>query len=997
LHLRPCRSSATRSLNPPAVKVRESSDANNSEEQEPGFILTGMALSANFKSQFLAGVCRSWTIKYSEGVMDYKATLNLPRTSFPMKANLIEREPIILRFWDEMGVYERLREQRKSGPLWILHDGPPYANGHIHIGHALNKILKDFVVKSKSMSGYSAAFVPGWDCHGLPIEHQVEKELGKRKHEMPRSAIRRLCRDYAEKYIGIQRSEFRRLGVLGDWEHPYRTMDFPYEAQIVLELGKFAERGSLYKGLKPVHWCASCQTALAEAEVEYEVHTSPSIYVKFPLITEPSEILPSLAKEKVSVIIWTTTPWTLPANLALAFHPDYDYVAVKVADEVFLLARALLGQTMEKVGWKDPQNLGSVKGRIMEGKRCRHPFLDQESLCILANYVTLDQGTGAVHTAPGHGAEDYESGIQYGLPIYNPVDNRGRFLPEVKFFGGMPVWGANEPIIAKLKEEGALLGQETLTHSYPHCWRCRSPIIFRATEQWFLSMEKNGLRQKALQQIQEVKWIPPWGEERIYNMIANRPDWCISRQRAWGVPITVFYCKSCGQTLTEQALFKHVASLMAGSGSDIWYSWRAEDLLPPGYHCPQCQGASFEKEMDILDVWFDSGVSQAAVLKQRADQSWPADMYLEGSDQHRGWFHSSLLASVGTHGSAPYRSVLTHGFVMDGEGKKMSKSLGNVISPQEVIDKFGAEILRLWVAAEDYRDDVRISEEILRQLSEGYRKIRNTFRYLLGNLYDFDPGKDRVPYEKLPEIDRYTLHQLQRLIQRIRRAYESYEFHILYHSLHRFCTLDLSAFYLDVLKDRIYTSRAGSLSRRAAQTTMYEVLMVLVKLIAPVLSFLAEEVWQQIPRGEQDPCSVHLCTFPEPEERYIDEGLAERWKRLLQARDKVLVALERARKEKLIGNSLEARVEIRAVPRIYDFLLPYQGELATLFIVSGVTLLSVGEGRLGEGEELEVLVLRARGDKCERCWNYSESLGVSPSHPKLCPRCTQVMAEISGN
>ncbi|HEX9920317.1 MAG TPA: isoleucine--tRNA ligase, partial [Candidatus Methylomirabilis sp.] len=705
--------------------------------------------------------------------MDYKATLHLPQTSFPMKANLVEREPAILRFWEEMGLYERLREQRKDKPRWVLHDGPPYANGHIHIGHALNKILKDFVVKSKSMAGYNAAFIPGWDCHGLPIEHQVEKELGKRKDEMSLAERRRHCREYAEKFVEIQRAEFRRLGVLGDWDRPYRTMDFPYEATIVSQLGKFVGGGSLYKGLKPVHWCSSCQTALAEAEVEYEDHASLSIFVKFPLHSDPSGILPCLAQQKVSVVIWTTTPWTLPANLAVAFHPQSDYLAVKVAGEVFILASALLPQLKGKLGWRDPQVLGSFKGKIMEGMKCRHPFLNQESLCILADYVTLDQGTGAVHTAPGHGAEDYESGIRYGLPIYNPVDDRGHFLPEIKFFGGMEVWEANAAIITKLKEEGMLLGTETLTHAYPHCWRCRSPIIFRATEQWFLSMERNGLRQRALQQIREVKWIPPWGEERIYNMIANRPDWCISRQRVWGIPITVFYCKSCGATVAEQPLFDHVASLMADQGSDIWFSWEAEDLLPPGYLCPQCRGAAFEKEMDILDVWFDSGVSQAVVLRTRADQGWPADMYLEGSDQHRGWFHSSLLAAVGTDDLAPYRSVLTHGFVMDGEGRKMSKSLGNVVSPQEVIDQFGAEILRLWVAAEDYRDDVRISGEILKQLSEGYRKIRNTFRYLLGNLYDFDPQKDCVAYQDLLEIDRFTLHQLQRLIQRIRRAYES--------------------------------------------------------------------------------------------------------------------------------------------------------------------------------------------------------------------------------
>ena len=926
--------------------------------------------------------------------MDYKPTLNLPRTSFPMKANLVQREPEILRFWEEIRVYELLRQQRRSGPRWILHDGPPYANGHIHIGHALNKILKDFVVKSKSMAGFDAPFVPGWDCHGLPIEHQVEKELGRRKQEMSLVAFRRFCREYAEQYIDIQRAEFRRLGVLGDWENPYRTMDFDYEARIVLELGEFVAQGSVYKGRKPVHWCASCQTALAEAEVEYDDHTSPSIYVKFPLLTPAEEILPILKGEKVSVVIWTTTPWTLPANLAVAFHPDFEYVAVRVEGEVFLLARSLLPATAAKVGWENTEILGSLKGREMEGKKCRHPFLDRESLCILADYVTLDQGTGAVHTAPGHGIEDWESGNRYGLPIYNPVDDRGHFLPEVEFFGGMPVWEANGPIVSKLREMKALLAEEELVHSYPHCWRCHSPILFRATEQWFISMEKNGLREKALEEIKKVRWIPPWGEERISNMIANRPDWCISRQRAWGVPIAVFYCESCGKQVADPSVIRHVATLMAQSGSDIWYSSPPEGLLPPGYRCPQCGGSQWSKETDILDVWFDSGVSQAAVLQTRPDQNWPADMYLEGSDQHRGWFHSSLLASVGSNGSAPYRSVLTHGFVMDGEGKKMSKSLGNVISPQEVIDRYGAEILRLWVAAEDYRDDVRISEEILGQLAEAYRKIRNTFRFLLGNLYDFNPFADRIPYWDLFPIDRFLLHQLQRLIQRIRRAYEEYEFHVIYHSLHRFCTLDLSAFYLDILKDRLYVSRPDSLPRRAAQTALYEILASLVKLMAPVLSFLAEEVWQQMPKGEDDPPSVHLCRFPEPEQRFLDEGLAEQWKRLLKVREQVLLALERARQEKQIGNSLEAGIILRTSPDWYGFLRAHEPELPALFIVSAVKIEPRGEG---EGEDLEILVQRAPGEKCERCWNYSPHLGQDPSHPRICPRCTQIIHEIAGS
>ncbi len=921
--------------------------------------------------------------------MDYKTTLNLPRTAFPMKANLPEREPEILHLWEEMGLYRKIRNQKATRPRWILHDGPPYANGHIHIGHALNKILKDIVVKSKSMFGYDAIFVPGWDCHGLPIEHQVDKLLGKNRLDMPPLEKRRLCRDYAMKFVHIQKEEFKRLGVFGDWENPYLTMSPDYQATIVREFGKFVGRGIVYKGLKPVHWCISCQTALAEAEVEYADHESPSVYVKFPLKTYPERLKGMLMGKRPSVVIWTTTPWTLPANMAIALHPQHDYVAVEVGPEVFIVAKDLLTETMQKGRIENYRVLDTFPGSLMEGHNCSHPFIKRGSLLLLADYVTLDQGTGCVHIAPGHGTEDYDTGIKHGLPIYNPVDNQGRFIPEVEHFGGMEVFQANKAIVEKMRQDRTLMAEERVVHSYPHCWRCKNPTIFRATEQWFISMDKDGFRLQALENIRKVKWVPPWGEERIYNMIANRPDWCISRQRNWGIPITAFYCSSCKHLLLDQQIIEYVADLVAREGADVWYSRPAQDLLPPATRCPKCGGAEFVKEMDILDVWFDSGCSQAAVLAVREDQAWPADMYLEGSDQHRGWFHSSLLAAVGTRGKVPYRSVLTHGFVVDGEGKKMSKSLGNVIAPQDVIQRSGAEVLRLWVASEDYREDIRLSEEILKRLADGYRKVRNTCRYLLGNLYDFDPEKDSLPYEDLLEIDRFILHRLQKLIQKVRRAYAEYEFHVLYHSIHNFCAVDLSAFYLDVLKDRVYTFRAKSRERRAAQTAMYEVLHALVRLMAPVLSFTAEEVWQAMPKHQGEMESVHLTEFPEVREAYLDEALAERWDRLLKVRDQVLKPLEISRQDKMIGNSLEARVELFAPSPQYEFLKDYERELPTIFIVSDVALF---KEELPSGMEgIRVEVSRAPGSKCERCWNWTTRIGENPDHPLICHRCLSVL------
>jgi len=853
--------------------------------------------------------------------VDYKATLNLPKTTFPMKASLTEREPEMLRSWEEGRIYQKLRELRAGREMWILHDGPPYANGHIHIGHALNKILKDFVVKSRSMMGYNAVFVPGWDCHGLPIEHQVDKELGEGKKTVGVVEKRRLCREYAARFIDVQREEFRRLGVLGDWEHPYTTMDYRYEAVILRELAKFVGAGSVYRGLKPIHWCMHCHTALAQAEVDYEEHTTPSIWVKFPLKGVPPGLAPHLKGRQAFAVIWTTTPWTLPANLAIAVHPTQTYVALAMSGEIYVVSRARMGDFLTLFPEpREHQLLADFTGAELEGCTVRHPWIDREGPIAAADFVAMDQGTGLVHIAPGHGEEDYGLGQRLGLEIYNPVDDDGRFAPEVDHFAGLTVWEANPKIIEHLRAVGNLVARQEMTHTYPHCWRCKNPTLLRATEQWFISMDRNNLRQRALEEIHKVKWIPPWGEDRIYNMVLTRSDWTISRQRAWGVPIAVFYCQGCHAPLAERPLMERVADLMEREGADVWFLKSAEELLPPGTRCPHCGGTRFSKEDDILDVWFDSGVSQAAVLETRSDQHWPAEMYLEGSDQHRGWFHSSLLAAVGTRGQAPYKEVLTHGFVVDGDGRKMSKSLGNVIAPQEVMSSYGAEILRLWVAAEDYRDDVRLSSEILTRLVEGYRRIRNTCRYLLGNLYDFDPRQHLVPREALLEIDRFILHRLQMLAGRLLRAYERYEFHVLFHALHNFCAVDLSAFYLDVLKDRVYTSAAASPERRAAQTTMFLLLEGITRLMAPVLSFTADEVWSYLPRRGDEGESVHLAEFPRVDETVLDEALGDRWERLLGVRDEVLKALEEARQRKLIGNALEAKVELLAGHALLPFL-----------------------------------------------------------------------------
>ena len=932
--------------------------------------------------------------------MDYKKTLNLPKTRFPMKANLAQREPQRLQEWEQSRLYEQIRALSQGRPRFILHDGPPYANGHIHIGTALNKILKDIIVRSRQMMGFDAVYVPGWDCHGLPIEHNVDKELGPRKKDLSLTEVRQRCRRYAEKFIDIQRAEFKRLGVMGEWDNPYLTMSFGYEATIAGECCRFALDGSLFRSKKPIHWCCSCQTALAEAEIEYADEDSPSIFVRFPFVEDLGDIDPVLKGRTVNCVIWTTTPWTLPANLAIALHPDFVYAAVETsAGDIYLLAKDLVETCMPRFGFDAYRIVSELPASVLENRRCRHPFYERDSVIVLGEHVTLDAGTGCVHTAPGHGREDYEVGLSYGIDSYSPVDDRGAFTDEVDLFAGQFVFEANQPIIDHLQKTGFLLAQETLSHSYPHCWRCKQPVIFRATPQWFISMEKTGLRAKSLKEIDRVQWVPHWGRERIYGMIENRPDWCVSRQRAWGVPIAIFYCQDCGKLYVDEDMIQRLTALFQEHGADVWFSEKADRLIPQDAACTECGGKRFAKETDILDVWFDSGVSHAAVLEKRDNLHWPADLYLEGSDQHRGWFHSSLLTAVGLRGAAPYRSVLTHGFVVDADGRKMSKSLGNVIAPKAVIDKFGAEILRLWVSAADYRDDIRISDSILKQLSDAYRRIRNTSRFMLGNLEGFNPDSDTVDYAELQDIDRYLLHRLQLLIKRTRKAYETYEFHIVYHALHNFCVLDLSAFYLDILKDRLYTSPQTSLTRRGAQTVMYLLLSAMARMMAPILAFTADEIWQHMPDWQNKPANVHFADLPGINDEWIDETLAGKWGQMLAIRGEVTKALENARVNKLIGHPLDAALTLAARGEAHEVLAEYREQLGRLFIVSQASLTEEGD-ELPEGYQseeisgLQIVVAKADGTKCERCWTHDTTVGDNHEHPTVCQRCRTQLAEI---
>jgi isoleucyl-tRNA synthetase len=935
--------------------------------------------------------------------MDYRDTLNLPQTNFNMKANLSQKEPQFLKRWEKEDLYGQLQQAGRDRPLYVLHDGPPYANGHIHLGTAFNKILKDIILKSRRMSGFRAPYIPGWDCHGLPIEHNVDKELGEKKKEIPKLSKRGACRKYAEKWVKTQKAEFRRLGVLGDWDKPYLTMDYGYEAVIAREFNRFLLSGSVVRNKKPVFWCSTCTTALAEAEVEYHDHTSPSIYVKFPVADDLSDIHPALTGGRVSVLIWTTTPWTLPANLAVAFHPDFVYAAVQVAGEVLILARDLVDRVMAELGIADYAVAGTFSAAGLERRNCRHPFFDRDSLMVLADYVTIDAGTGCVHTAPGHGADDYLTGLRYGLEVLSPVDSEGCYTADAGHYQGRQVPAVNKEINADMRASGVLLHEGTLSHSFPHCWRCKKPVMYRATPQWFISMEENDLRLKALAEIEKVEWTPAWGMQRIQSMVANRPDWCLSRQRTWGVPVTVLSCQECGEVVKSEALVERIDTLFRQEGADAWFRHGMEDFLEPGTVCAQCGSARFVKEEDILDVWFDSGVSHAAVCETREELRSPADLYLEGSDQHRGWFQSSLLTSVGTRGRAPFKGVLTHGYVVDGKGKKMSKSIGNVVAPQEVIDKFGAEILRLWVASEDYRDDVKVSDEILKQVADAYRKIRNTIRYMLGNLFDFDPARDRIAYEELPQIDRWALARFEELKEKVVTAYQRYEFHSIHQGLNYFSGMTMSAFYLDILKDRLYCSGPQSLARRAAQTVLHEILDGLLRLMTPVLSFTAAEAWESLhglaPDAPLDQ-GVFFVQFPalHPERRDLE--LEQRWEKLVTVRSEITRALEGARQEKVIGHPLEAEVLLQVNGEWAEFIGREWQTIQEICIVSELTpcadfaVLDHVPLVSKEVPGLSVAVRQAPGDKCDRCWIRSTTVGQDQAHPQLCSRCSLVVAEM---
>jgi isoleucyl-tRNA synthetase len=930
---------------------------------------------------------------------EWKDTLNLPRTDFPMKANLQTAEPQALSRWVEMRLYERIRERSNGRPKFVLHDGPPYANGRIHLGTAMNKILKDFVVKSRTMMGFDSPYVLGYDCHGLPIELKVDRELGPKKRDMSIADFRRACRAYATRYIDVMNVEFQRLGVFGDWDHLYLTMDFGYQAAIARAFGKFVERGLVYKGKKPVHWCIHCRTALAEAEVEYADHSSPAIYVEFPLAdTSGQELgarIPALAGRPVSVLIWTTTPWTIPSNLAIAFHPEFDYAAYDVDGRAVIVAEGLAAQVASATGRAFGAPLVRMRGEQLEGIRFRHPLYTRDSIAVLADYVTLEAGTGAVHTAPGHGSDDFATGVKYGLDIYAPVGPGGHFLDTVELFGGQRVFDANPRIEEALHERGRLWHREPYQHSYPHCWRCHNPVIFLATSQWFIAMDRetagmNSLRQAALEAIdRDVKWVPSWGRDRIYNMIANRPDWCVSRQRAWGVPIPAVDCTNCGDALLTPALVERAAAVFDVYGADAWYERPLSEFLPEGLTCPRCGGTQFERERDILDVWFDSGSSHEAVIPFRKELTWPADVYLEGSDQHRGWFQSSLLVGLGTRNKPPFREVVTHGFIVAEDGRKMSKSLGNTIEPQDVIKDSGAEIIRLWVAMVDFREEVRVGKQILARVVEAYRKIRNTLRYLASNLYDFDPATDRVALESMQEVDRFALARYAEVAEAVVRAYEEYDYPTIFQALNQFTTVDLSAFYADVSKDRLYTFAAASTERRSAQTAMFVIADGLTRLLAPILPMTADELWRHLP-GIPDP-SVHLALFPDGVGRYRNADVVGRWNQLMRIRDEVNRALEAERQSKAIGNSLGAKVILRASGEDGGLLERHREDLPMFFIVSQVELEAAPPDA-----PLEVVVVRAEGQKCPRCWRTVTNVSAAPATAGLCDRCVAALPESTG-
>ena len=942
--------------------------------------------------------------------LELKATINLPKTAFPMKANLPQNEPKMLARWEEMRIYERIREARKGSDegTYILHDGPPYTSGPIHLGTALNKCLKDFIVKSKTMAGFDAPYVPGWDCHGLPIEIKVDKELGGKKLQMRPTDVRAECRKYAQKFLDLQRQQFKRIGVFGRFDRPYATMNPQYESVVLSTFFSFFENGFVYKGLRAVYWCMHDETALAEAEVEYENHTSPTVWVKYALLDDPAKIDAALAgepgKKKVSTIIWTTTPWTLPASMAVAFHPDEEYVALESGGEVYIVASKLAKDVAEKCNFANPRELAHFPGRKLEHLNFQHPFLDRKILGVLAEYVTMDTGTGVVHTAPSHGAEDFITGVKYGLDATSNVDEKGILRNGLPEYTGKRVWEANQPIIDLLKSRGALLHAEKTEHSYPHCWRCHNPVIFRATEQWFISMETpmpggkskdDTLRTRTLEEIKHVKWDPAWGEERLSNMIATRPDWCISRQRVWGVPIAVFLCEGCGKPLNDPNVNRKVVELFARSGADAWFTPESDTILPAGTKCPHCGSTKFEKETDIFDVWLESGASYLALIADEPTYPWPSDLYLEGGDQYRGWFQSSLLCAMGTHGTPPYKGVVTPGWTLDEKGQAMSKSRGNDVDPVDIADRMGAEVVRLWVASVDFREDVVGSEALMQRVAENYRKIRNTFRYILGNLGDFNPETDAVPFASMEALDQYMLRQTSSFATEVKNSYDDFAFHKIYHRLNHFCIVDLSAFYFDVLKDRLYISAPKSQGRRSAQTAIWRIGEALVRLLAPIMSFTAEEVWQYLPKAPHREDSVHLALFPSTREiaPEADSKSDEDWATLRSVRDEVLKALEEARNNKLIGTGLEAQVTLAAPDPVYSVLARHAGQLRYLFIVSAVTLVQ-GSGN-GTGQ-VHVEIKKADGAKCERCWNYSIHVGEDKTYPTVCERCSAVLKEIGG-
>jgi isoleucyl-tRNA synthetase len=932
---------------------------------------------------------------------DWKETLNLPRTGFPMKANLPTTEPKAIERWDATDLYGRIRARRRGAPKFILHDGPPYANGRIHIGTALNKVLKDFVVRSRSMAGFDAPYVPGWDCHGLPIELKVDRELGSRKRQMGIGDFRRACRAYAARFVDIMRTDFKRLGVMGGWRDPYLTMSYGYQSTIVRALARFVEQGMVYKGKKPVHWCIHCRTALAEAEVEYENHSSPSIFVEFPFTpdaaTSLSARVPELAGRTLSVLIWTTTPWTIPSNLAIAFHPEFTYGAYAVGGTTVIVAAGLAERVSKQVRRPFGEPIAAFSGRLLEGLRFRHPLYKRDSVGVLATYVTLEQGTGAVHTAPGHGSDDFATGVQYGLDIYAPVGPGGHFLDDVEMFAGQRVFDANPKIEEALVARGRLWHREVFEHSYPHCWRCHNPVIFLATSQWFVAMDATGLRQHSLEAVRRVKWVPAWGEERLNLMLANRPDWCISRQRSWGVPIPAVDCVKCGEAILTAPLARRAASVFAEHGADSWYERPIEEFLPPDLACPKCGAREFDRERDILDVWFDSGSSHEAVLGRSDDLPWPADLYLEGSDQYRGWFQSSLLVGLGTRGAAPYRAVVTHGFFVDEQGRKMSKSLGNTIEPDEIIVKSGAEILRLWTAMVDFREEMRLGPEILARVVEAYLKLRNTLRILVANLYDFSPETDALPLGQLRELDRFVLARYGEVASRILRAYDEFDFPAVPQALSSFVTVDLSAFYVDVSKDHLYTLAPGSAERRSAQTALFIMADGLARLIAPILPFTADELWRFLPGRRDD--SVHLADFPTGLDALADPALADRWQRLMGLRDAVNVEIEKLRQAKVVGKSLEAKVELRPAGAFAVLLEQYREDLPTLFITSQVTLGAPSADCQGavlkesDDSRVTIVATRADGVRCDRCWRYVPEVSADPRRPGLCPRCESALIE----